>query len=76
MSVLAPNELVLLLNKAGLFKIALKICTVFNLSYEPVFETLAKHCVLITEQEHPNAWEWLMENDLQGTLVCSVVFSD
>ncbi|XP_019873892.2 nuclear pore complex protein Nup160 homolog isoform X2 [Aethina tumida] len=64
-NITTPNELVLLLNKAGLFKIALKICTVFNLSYEPVFETLAKHCVLITEQEHPNAWEWLMENDLQ-----------
>lgn len=59
-------ELVTLLNNSGLFKTALDICTTFSLPYNNVFETLTKHCVLLTEQEHPSAWNWLVENDLQG----------
>ncbi|KAG5881796.1 hypothetical protein JTB14_037092 [Gonioctena quinquepunctata] len=58
-------ELITLLNSAGLFKTSLEICTTFNLPYTSVFETLTKHCVNLTEQEQPNAWNWLVENDLQ-----------
>ncbi|KAJ8959900.1 hypothetical protein NQ318_011637 [Aromia moschata] len=64
-NVTTPIELVTLLNSAGLFKTALEICTNFNLSYNSVFETLTKHSVLLTEEDHPGAWNWLAENDLQ-----------
>ncbi|XP_074031669.1 nuclear pore complex protein Nup160 isoform X2 [Leptinotarsa decemlineata] len=58
-------ELVTLLNNAGLFKTSLEICKTFNLPYSSVFETLTKHCVNLTEQDQPTAWNWLVENDLQ-----------
>lgn len=59
-------ELVTLLNNAGLFKTALEICAKFSMPYTSVFEVLTKQCVLLSEQEDPNAWNWLIENDLQG----------
>ncbi|CAH0554990.1 unnamed protein product [Brassicogethes aeneus] len=65
LNITTPHELVSLLNNAGLFKTALKICINFKVPYESVFDTLTKHCVLLTEQDHPNAWDWLVENDLQ-----------
>ncbi|KAJ8920022.1 hypothetical protein NQ315_011672 [Exocentrus adspersus] len=64
-NVTSPVELVTLLNNACLFKTSLNICTTFNIPFASVFETLTKHCVLLTEQEHPSAWNWLVENDLQ-----------
>ncbi|KAJ8978443.1 hypothetical protein NQ317_017646 [Molorchus minor] len=64
-NVTTPAELVTLLNSAGLFKASLELCTTFNLPYNSIFDTLTKHCILLTEEEHPNAWNWLVENDLQ-----------
>ncbi|XP_018568434.1 nuclear pore complex protein Nup160 homolog isoform X2 [Anoplophora glabripennis] len=64
-NITSPVELVTLLNNSGLFKTSLDICTTFNLPYNSIFETLTKHCILLTEQEHPSAWNWLVENDLQ-----------
>ncbi|CAH1156010.1 unnamed protein product [Phaedon cochleariae] len=64
-SITNPTELVTLLNSAGLFKTALDICTTFDLPYNSVFDTLTKHCVLLSEEENPNSWNWLVENDLQ-----------
>nr|CAH7729258.1 unnamed protein product [Callosobruchus chinensis] len=68
-SITSPVELVAMLNASGLFKTALEVCTAFQLSYCNVFETLTKHCVMLTvangEYEEPNTWEWLVENDLQ-----------
>ncbi|XP_030768263.1 nuclear pore complex protein Nup160 homolog isoform X2 [Sitophilus oryzae] len=60
-----PVELVTLLNSAGLFKTALEICTTYNLGYATVFESLTLKCIMLSEEENPNAWDWLVENDLQ-----------
>ncbi|CAH1112722.1 unnamed protein product [Psylliodes chrysocephalus] len=64
-NITSPVELVTLLNTSGLFKTAFDICTTFSLAYSPVFETLTKQCVLLSEEDNPNAWNWLVENDLQ-----------
>lgn len=71
--VLAPVELVTLLNSAGLYKTALDLCTKFNISYTSVFESLTRQCVILSEQENPDAWNWIIENDLQGSIVCYCV---
>lgn len=64
-NVTTPVELVTLLNSAGLFKTALEICTTFNIPYTTVFEALTWRCVILSEEENPSAWDWLVENDLQ-----------
>ncbi|XP_060528379.1 nuclear pore complex protein Nup160 homolog isoform X2 [Cylas formicarius] len=64
-NVTAPIELVTLLSSAGLFKTALNICKTFGLPQAPVFEALTWRCVILSEEENPVAWEWLVENDLQ-----------
>ncbi|XP_076265249.1 nuclear pore complex protein Nup160 [Rhynchophorus ferrugineus] len=64
-NVTSPLELVTLLNSAGLFKTALEICTTFDLPYLSVFETLSWRCIVLSEEENSNAWDWLVENDLQ-----------
>lgn len=75
----APIELVTLLNSAGLYKTALQICTKFSIPYSSVFESLTRQCVILSEQESPNAWNWLIENDLQGEFYlhfyCCFLFS-
>lgn len=74
-------ELVTVLNSAGLFKTALEVCSLFELNsyYENVFECLTKFCVLLMEEEIPNVWDWLIENDLQDLPInrenlCEVVW--
>ncbi|CAG9862053.1 unnamed protein product [Phyllotreta striolata] len=64
-SVCDPLELVISLNNSGMFKAAFEICSTFDLPYSLVFEALTKRCVMLTEAEDPNAWNWLVENDLQ-----------
>ncbi|XP_057663813.1 nuclear pore complex protein Nup160 homolog [Diorhabda carinulata] len=64
-NITSPIELVSSLNAAGLFKTSLDICTTFELPYTSVFEVLTKHCVILSEEENPSAWNWLVENDLQ-----------
>lgn len=67
LNITSPIELVTVLNSVGLFKTALEICTVFDLKnyYANIFESLTKYCILLMEEEIPNVWEWLIENDLQ-----------
>jgi len=60
----SPAELVCLLASVGIFKYALSLCDVFGLPYDFVFETHTKQCILLSETEDPNAWNWLIENDL------------
>lgn len=64
--VLAPNELVVLLNASGLFKIALQVAKTFDLSYCCIFDALTRRCGGLAEHNDQMAWRWLMENDLQG----------
>lgn len=63
------DELVTLLTSCGLFKAALHLCSTFNKSLVSVFVGLTWRCVMLSEEEDPNAWNWLVENDLQGTRV-------
>lgn len=64
----APNEVVMYLVNAGLFKSALSLSTIFELSYEPIFEALTRQAILLNEYENPKAWNWLIENYLHGSL--------
>ncbi|XP_050293240.1 nuclear pore complex protein Nup160 homolog [Anthonomus grandis grandis] len=64
-NVIAPDELVTLLNCAGLYKTALEVCSTYAVSFVPVFESLTLRCIALSEDENPDAWNWLVENDLQ-----------
>lgn len=63
---LDPEELSLLLSAAGLFKIALEICTLFELPYVHVFDFLTRRCIRLTLRQENLQWNWLLENDVQG----------
>lgn len=63
------DELVTLLTSCGLFKAALHLCSTFTKCLVSVFVGLTWRCVMLSEEEDPNAWNWLVENDLQGTIV-------
>ncbi|KAK4875779.1 hypothetical protein RN001_012201 [Aquatica leii] len=63
-SLITPTEVVGYLSSAGMFKYALLLCKTFGIKYDTVFDALAKQCVYLTETEDPNAWKWLIENDL------------
>lgn len=54
------------MSSVGIFKYALILCKSFGLSYDIVFQALAKQCILLSDSEDPNAWNWLIENDLHG----------
>lgn len=62
--ILAPGEIVTYLTSVGLLKPALTLCCQFNMPYDIIFEALARQCVLLTEYEDLDAWNWLIENNL------------
>lgn len=63
---LDPEELVTLLSGSGLFKMALNICSLFDVPHKPIFDMLTRLCVILMVKEDPQYWEWLVENDVQG----------
>jgi hypothetical protein len=56
----------MLLTSACLFKTALAIAKTFDVPYRIVFEALTKKCGGLSKRNEPVAWEWLVENSLQG----------
>ena len=64
--VTAAEELVVFLSNTKLFKPALSLCTSFSLSYKVVFHLLTHECILLMENDNLEAWNWLVENDIQG----------
>lgn len=52
------------LNGAGLFKSALTLSVDFEQPFDATFEMLTRQCVLLSEYEDLDAWNWLSENNL------------
>lgn len=68
-SLTSPVELITYLSCAGIFKYALHLCSVFELPYESVFEIFTQQCLHLQDDEDPEAWNWLTENDLYGKYI-------
>ncbi|PNF18521.1 Nuclear pore complex protein Nup160-like protein [Cryptotermes secundus] len=60
-------ELVAILTSVGMYQVALKLCHLFSLPLQGVFEGLAAACVKLmaegTDKESSSAWDWLVENE-------------
>ena len=67
---MSAGELVAILTSVGMYQVALKLCHLFSLPHEGVFEGLAAACVKLmaedTDRESGGAWDWLVENDFSG----------
>lgn len=61
-----PSELVVMLSSVGLYKTALHLCDEFKINKCSVFENLASQCIKLSLNEDPDAWEWLLQNDIFG----------
>ncbi|XP_043288252.1 nuclear pore complex protein Nup160 homolog isoform X2 [Venturia canescens] len=66
-----PSELIAILSSVGLYTTALHLCDQFNVPKSSVLENLASHCLRLSEQEDPNAWDWLIQNDVFDISGCS-----
>lgn len=69
-----PSELIAILSSVGLYTTALHLCDQFNLPKSPVLENLASHSLRLSQQEDPNAWDWLIQNDVFGKNTFSQFF--
>ncbi|PSN51838.1 Nuclear pore complex protein 160 [Blattella germanica] len=65
---LSAGELIAILTSVGMYQVALKLCHLFSLPKEGVFEGLAAACVKLmaedTDRDSGGAWDWLVENDV------------
>ncbi|XP_017773941.1 PREDICTED: nuclear pore complex protein Nup160 homolog [Nicrophorus vespilloides] len=59
-----PSELVMFLASSGIYKTSFKVCVAYEIPFDIIFEMLTHQCVLLTESEDNEAWNWLIENDL------------
>ncbi|XP_017877657.1 nuclear pore complex protein Nup160 homolog [Ceratina calcarata] len=59
-----PSELVIILPTIGLFTTALHLCDQFKISKSSVLESLTAQCIRLSRGEDPNAWDWLIQNDI------------
>ncbi|XP_015601122.1 nuclear pore complex protein Nup160 homolog [Cephus cinctus] len=59
-----PAELIVILSSVGLYTTALHLCDLFNVSKSSVLESLASHCVRLSQYDDRNAWDWLVQNDI------------
>ncbi|XP_008559870.1 nuclear pore complex protein Nup160 homolog [Microplitis demolitor] len=57
-------ELIVILSSVGLYTVALNLCDKFNIGKAPVLENLAAQSLRLSEHEDPNAWDWLVLNDV------------
>ncbi|CAD6237041.1 GSCOCG00002109001-RA-CDS [Cotesia congregata] len=58
------GELIVLLSNVGLYTVALNLCDKFGISKTSVLENLAGQSLRLSEHEDPNAWDWLVLNDV------------
>lgn len=65
----SPEELVMYLSMAGIFKTAFNVCKVFDLGYDIVFENLTYKCFELNQRDEPETWNWLAENDIHGNIL-------
>ena len=59
-----PSELILILSTIGLYTTALHLCDEFKVNKSSVFESLTSQCIRLSRREDPNAWDWLIQNDI------------
>ncbi|XP_050491820.1 nuclear pore complex protein Nup160 homolog isoform X1 [Bombus huntii] len=59
-----PSELIIILPTIGLYTTALHLCDEFNVNKSSVLESLASQCIRLSRGEDPNAWDWLIQNDI------------
>jgi len=50
-----------------LYATALHLCDKFKISKASVLKSLTSQCIKLSQHEDPNAWEWLIQNDIFGT---------
>lgn len=63
-----PSELIAILSSVGLYTTALHLCNRFNVPKSPVLENLASHSLRLSQHEDPNAWDWLIQNEVSGNI--------
>ncbi|XP_032683313.1 nuclear pore complex protein Nup160 homolog [Odontomachus brunneus] len=59
-----PSELIVTLCSTGLYTTALHLCDEFKISKTSVLESLTSQCIKLSQREDPNAWDWLIQNDI------------
>ncbi|XP_076237550.1 nuclear pore complex protein Nup160 [Calliopsis andreniformis] len=59
-----PSELVIILSTIGLYTTALHLCDEFKINKNSVLESLTSQCIRLSKREDPNAWDWLIQNDI------------
>lgn len=62
-----PSELIITLCSTGLYTTALHLCDEFKINKASVLESLTSQCIKLSQREDPNAWDWLIQNDIFGT---------
>lgn len=60
------HELVSILCNFGYFTFALKVCQVFGINKNSVYDSLVAACVHSTEENSTASWSWLQVNELSG----------
>ncbi|EGI69420.1 Nuclear pore complex protein Nup160-like protein [Acromyrmex echinatior] len=58
------SELIVTLCSIGLYATALHLCDVFKISKASVLKSLTSQCIKLSQREDPNAWDWLIQNDI------------
>lgn len=66
-----PAEIIAVLTSVGLYTTALQICDEFKISKCSILEGLTSQCLRLTKQEDPNAWDWLIQNQVFDLVGCS-----
>lgn len=78
--ILTSDETVGLLVNAGLYDTSFHVCSIFGLSFKPVFEGLTSRCTKLSQlsqsreinaQILDEAWNWLAKNDLSKIRVAN-----
>ncbi|KAG7213986.1 hypothetical protein KM043_001360 [Ampulex compressa] len=59
-----PSELIVILSSIGLYTTALHLCDQFKINKSSVLESLTSQCVKLSHREDPDAWDWLVQNDI------------
>jgi len=67
------SELIVTLCSIGLYATALHLCDVFKISKASVLKSLTSQCIKLSQREDPNAWDWLIQNDIFGMHNCIII---
>lgn len=60
------SDLIVTLCSTGLYATALHLCDEFKVSKASVLKSLTSQCIKLSQREDPNAWDWLIQNDIFG----------